>query len=322
MFVNDITYGGDVRSSTWCHWKLPALRAKPNRDIRMQSTGPSDRPAYEHLCHIIWLMTSESFRDNATASAEADAHSQSPASVGSMRGSLMRGRHRGATELVRKSHNVSRTCVATLNVGMLTGPSCELVEALVRRRVDSELILCGAGEEVVLPQVKDMRRGFKAVLCGSSRTTSGVGIIVPERFRDSIVSIERFDDRLMKIVVAAKERLYHLFSAYALQAGCSDQAKDEYWNLLDEKTAEVPSKDIIIVAGDLNGHVGATKDWHSCHGGFGYGSRNADGELILEYAESHSLKAPAEFCGNAAMIKDRAGTPLAASSASLPYDEG
>ncbi|VDO20141.1 unnamed protein product [Heligmosomoides polygyrus] len=64
----------------------------------------------------------------------------------------------------------------------------------------------------------------------------------------------------MKIVVAAKERLYHFFSAYAPQTGCSDQAKEEFWSLLDEKTAEVPSKDVIIVAGDLNGHVGVTKD--------------------------------------------------------------
>ncbi|VDO96955.1 unnamed protein product [Heligmosomoides polygyrus] len=28
---------------------------------------------------------------------------------------------------------------------------------------------------------------------------------------------------------------------------------------------------------------------YSCHGGFGFGSRNADGERILEYAESHDL---------------------------------
>ncbi|VDO91096.1 unnamed protein product [Heligmosomoides polygyrus] len=108
---------------------------------------------------------------------------------------------------------------------------------------------------------RNIGRGFKAVLCGSPRTTSGVGIIVSERFRDSIVSVERFDDRLMKIVAAAKERLYHLFSAYAPQTGCSDQAKEEFWRLLDEKTAEVPPKDVIIVAGDLNGHVGATCLW-------------------------------------------------------------
>ncbi|VDP14034.1 unnamed protein product [Heligmosomoides polygyrus] len=31
------------------------------------------------------------------------------------------------------------------------------------------------------------------------------------------------------------------------------------------------------------------EDGYSCHGGFGYGSRNADGERILEYAESQNL---------------------------------
>ncbi|VDO25240.1 unnamed protein product, partial [Heligmosomoides polygyrus] len=252
----------------------------------MQATGPCDRPAYEDPCHITWCMNSHVFRDCATASAGADAHSQSPASVESMRGSLMRGRHRGATELVRKSRNVGRTRVATLNVGTLTGRSCELVEALERRRVD----FCAVQEtRWSCSKSRDIGRGFKAVLCGSPRTTSGVGIIVSERFRDSIVSVERYDDQLMKIVVAAKERLYHFFSAYALQIGCSDQAKDEFWSLLDEKTAEVPSKDVIVVAGGLNGHVGAARDGYSCHGGFGYESRNADGERILEYAESHNL---------------------------------
>ncbi|EYB87750.1 hypothetical protein Y032_0258g461 [Ancylostoma ceylanicum] len=59
--------------------------------------------------------------------------------------------------------------------------------------------------------------------------------------------------------------------------------------LLDEKTEEVPPEDTIIVAGDLNGHVGATKDGNRCHGGFGYGTRNSDGERILEYADSHDL---------------------------------
>ncbi|VDP25154.1 unnamed protein product [Heligmosomoides polygyrus] len=55
----------------------------------------------------------------------------------------------------------------------------------------------------------------------------------------------------MKIVVAAEERFYHFFSAYASQSGCSDQAKDKFWSLLDEKAAEVPPKDVII---DLNGY--------------------------------------------------------------------
>ncbi|XGW23906.1 hypothetical protein V3C99_005819, partial [Haemonchus contortus] len=203
-----------------------------------------------------------------------------------MRGSPVQGRHRGATKLVRKLRNVWKTRVATLNVGTLTGRLYELAEALERRRID----FCAVQEtRWSCCKSRDIGLGFKAVLCGGPKTTNGVGIIVSERFRDSIVSVERFDDRLMKIVVVIERQKYHLFSAYAPQTGCSEQTKDKFWNLLDEKTAEVPLQEAIVVAGDLNGHVGATKDGYSCHGGFGYGSRNTDGERILEYADSHNL---------------------------------
>ncbi|VDP19253.1 unnamed protein product [Heligmosomoides polygyrus] len=89
---------------------------------------------------------------------------------------------------------------------------------------------------------RDIGRGCKAVLCGSPTATSGVGMIVCERFRDAIASVERFDDRLMKIIVDVEERRCHFFSAYAPQTGCSEQTKDEFWSLLDEKAAEVPSE--------------------------------------------------------------------------------
>uniref|UniRef100_A0A0N4X6J3 Transposase n=1 Tax=Haemonchus placei TaxID=6290 RepID=A0A0N4X6J3_HAEPC len=63
----------------------------------------------------------------------------------------------------------------------------------------------------------------------------------------------------MKIVVVIRRQRYHLFSAYAPQTGCSEQTKDTFWNLLDEKTAEAPLQGAIDVGGDLNGHVGALR---------------------------------------------------------------
>ncbi|XGW01098.1 hypothetical protein V3C99_013785 [Haemonchus contortus] len=169
-----------------------------------------------------------------------------------MRGSPVQGRHRGATKLVRKPRNVWKTRVATLNVGTLTGRLYELAEALERRRID----FCAVQEtRWSCCKSRDIGLSFKAVLCGGPKTTNGVGIIVSERYRDSIVSAERFDDRLMKIMVVIECQEYHLFSAYAPQTGCSEQTKDAFWNLLDEKTAEVPLQEAIVVAGDLNGHA-------------------------------------------------------------------
>ncbi|GKD07413.1 craniofacial development protein 2-like protein [Tanacetum coccineum] len=46
----------------------------------------------------------------------------------------------------------------------------------------------------------------------------------------------------------------------------------------------------LIIAGDLNGHIGAEADgFSSVHGGFGYGVRNEEGRTILEFAAAHDL---------------------------------
>ncbi|VDO19305.1 unnamed protein product [Heligmosomoides polygyrus] len=210
------------------------LRAELITDTRMQATGPSDsdRPAYEQPM-------SHHMDDGAELCEGPDARTAS-----------------GGTVLVQKFRNVSKARVTTLNVGTLSDRSFELAETLERKKID----LCAVQEtRWSCSKSRDIGRGYNAVLCGSFKTTSSVGIIVSEQFRDAIASVERFNDRLMKV------------------------------SLLDEKTAKVPSQDVIIVAGDLNGHVGAAKDGYGCHGGLGFGSRNADGERILEYAESHDL---------------------------------
>ncbi|KAL6728322.1 hypothetical protein Aduo_010103 [Ancylostoma duodenale] len=150
-----------------------------------------------------------------------------------------------------KDHNVATTRIATLNVGTLTGRSCELAAALEHRRID----LCAVQETRWSgTKSKEIGHGFKVVYNGSPKTRNG-----------------RFDGRLMKVVIITANQRLHFFSAYAPQTGCSDQ------------------EDTIVVAGDLNGHVGVTKDGYRCHGGFGYGTRNEDGERILEYADSHNL---------------------------------
>uniref|UniRef100_A0A7I4YLC6 MMS1_N domain-containing protein n=1 Tax=Haemonchus contortus TaxID=6289 RepID=A0A7I4YLC6_HAECO len=118
--------------------------------------------------------------------------------------------------------------------------------------------LCRNGNEVVLLQVKKKTgHGFKAFLCGVPKTTDGSGIIVFERFRDLIVGVERFDDRLMKIIVVF-ERQKNFFSAYAPQTVFYEKPRTSF-DLLDRKKVEVPLQE-----GDLNGHMGAMEDGYSC----------------------------------------------------------
>ena len=45
-----------------------------------------------------------------------------------------------------------------------------------------------------------------------------------------------------------------------------------------------------MVCGDFNGHVGQSIDgFEGVHGGSGFGARNLEGEVLLEFADSHSL---------------------------------
>ena len=47
---------------------------------------------------------------------------------------------------------------------------------------------------------------------------------------------------------------------------------------------------MVVFAGDMNGHVGSSNaGYDATHGGFVYGSRNADGSRILEFVDGLNL---------------------------------
>jgi len=47
---------------------------------------------------------------------------------------------------------------------------------------------------------------------------------------------------------------------------------------------------MVVFAGDMNGHIGSGNvGYDGTHGGFGYGSRDADGSRILEFADGRNL---------------------------------
>jgi hypothetical protein len=52
----------------------------------------------------------------------------------------------------------------------------------------------------------------------------------------------------------------------------------------------VPISEKLFIGGDLNGHVGSTRvGFDGVHEGFGYGSRNQEGEDILNFALAYDL---------------------------------
>jgi hypothetical protein len=63
----------------------------------------------------------------------------------------------------------------------------------------------------------------------------------------------------------------------------------QFWEELDALVSSVPISEKLFI-GDLDGYVGSTRvGLDGVHGGFGYGSRNQEGEGILNFALAYDL---------------------------------
>ena len=74
------------------------------------------------------------------------------------------------------------------------------------------------------------------------------------------------------------------------QVGHDESAQWLFWEDLDRLVRAVPSSEKLFIGGDLNGHVGTSSvGFETAHGGFGYVSRNWEGEEVLDFAIAFDL---------------------------------
>jgi len=131
---------------------------------------------------------------------------------------------------------------------------------------------------------------FKVYYKGCKKGTAGVGIMVAERWINKAIEVKRFTERIMLLRVLIGKTVVCLVSVYAPQAGLSYEEKEDFYASLGKVLLGVETSDKLFVCGDLNAHVGALKDgFEGVHGGKGYGSRNEEGEMLLEFADAMQL---------------------------------
>ena len=74
------------------------------------------------------------------------------------------------------------------------------------------------------------------------------------------------------------------------QVGHDESAKQLFWEDLDRLVRVVPSSEKLFIGGDLNDHVDTSSvGFEAIHGGFGYGSKNQEGEEVLDFAIAFDL---------------------------------
>jgi hypothetical protein len=84
--------------------------------------------------------------------------------------------------------------------------------------------------------------------------------------------------------------VFNVISAYAPQIGLNESVKMQFWEELGALVSSVPISEKLFIGGDLNGHVSSSRvGFEGVHGGFGYESRNQEGEGILNFALAYDL---------------------------------
>ena len=184
----------------------------------------------------------------------------------------------------------SKFRVCTLNVGTMRGRSGEVAETLSRRNIDvcclQEVRWRGASTRLIAGKDKE----YKMFWCGSTTGIGGVGIMISCKWIDKITDVKRVSDRLMMIKLLVGKRIVTIVSTYAPQQGLSNDEKDKFYDDLIYLVSKVDEKELLVIGGDFNGHVGKEADgYQGIHGGFGYGTRNNEGERILEMGAALDL---------------------------------
>ena len=63
----------------------------------------------------------------------------------------------------------------------------------------------------------------------------------------------------MNVLSMYTPQTMNVLSMYTPQTGCTDEDKDTFWKKLDDILNSIPANERMILAGDMNGHVGADR---------------------------------------------------------------
>ena len=206
--------------------------------------------------------------------------------------------HRG-----KSNEHKTKFRVTMWNVGTLKRRGSEVVETLTRRGVD----LCGIQEHRwagctsanQTRLIKGKNSLYKLFWSGNDKGQGGAGFLLAEKWIEKVFNVQRFSDRIILIRLIIGKGVYTFISVYAPQSGLTEADKQSFYDMLQSVVAMIPSSEIVIPLGDWNGHVGLEcNGFEDVHGGHGFGTRNVEGQRVLEFALANDL-----VVGNACFIK-------------------
>ena len=176
--------------------------------------------------------------------------------------------------------------IGSVNVGLLKGKDDEVVNMAVEGLLD----FCHLQETRWRGEGARRMGAYKLFWRGGEKGIHGVGMLVADRWIEKVQEVKCVSERVMVVRVIVGRSVLNSISVYAPQAGYSRMEKEEFLAMLGEVVSRIDSGKRLLICGDLNGHVGSEIDgFEGVHDGFGFGKRNVEGEMILEFADALNL---------------------------------
>ena len=71
---------------------------------------------------------------------------------------------------------------------------------------------------------------------------NGVGIVLSKEHKDSLVSVSRTNDLVMRVKLGIGETVGNVICAYAPQVGCEEEEKETFWIQMDQELRIIPEE--------------------------------------------------------------------------------
>jgi hypothetical protein len=127
---------------------------------------------------------------------------------------------------IRKLAEPSRLRVGTWNIGSLTGKLREIVDTMIRRRVN---ILCVQETKWKGQKAKEVEDTcFKLWYTSTMANKDGVGIVLDKSLKDGVVDIKRQGDKIILVKLLVGDLVFNVISAYAPQIGLNESIKRQF----------------------------------------------------------------------------------------------
>jgi len=105
---------------------------------------------------------------------------------------------------------------------------------------------------------------------GGEERLDGVRIFVAEKWMDCVVSVERHSKRVLIFRMVLDNSLLNVLTVNTPHSGKPEEEKGSFWNEVFHLVSCIPQNEMVVLARDMNGHVGSSNAaYDGTHGGFG-----------------------------------------------------